>query len=315
MFGVWCLVFSAQAENFNLFVLAGQSNMQGRAHEVDYPQNVNADNRIAFIYSAPTTEGILLGFDKYFPDWNILKPQNGHFGPEVTFSRDVESAIDHVAIFKYSASGTSLYKDWGSPGMGGLLDNMFLQYVHAYKSLRLQGHEATVRGLIWVQGESDAETAEMSAQYYFRLKTLIQRFRELVGVEHLPVVIGVDEQHPFVIHNPEVLSSQLKLAFEDPCIIFVSMKELPKADETHLTVVGLEQHGHRLFLGWQNLMNRRECVDSSFGTQYLLLQRQIDQLCNMKRFLPSSLFNLLSTTIAIRDHKGRPVNSTYCRKK
>jgi hypothetical protein len=110
-----------------------------------------------------------------------------------------------------------------------------------------------------VQGESDAENKLMASQYYFRIKSIIQHFRKSQGYEHLPVVLGVDEHHPWVKANTAIVAAQKKLAIEDPCIAFTSKKELPKADVTHLTPEGLIEHGSVLYKAWRKLSLRAAC--------------------------------------------------------
>lgn len=249
-------------EPIQLFVMAGQSNMlgaKGRAEK--YPKaGSEIDRSIAFYWAIPDAHNTIAGLTRVGSDgWGTLEPQSGLFGPEVTFARAAAKDMREVGVFKYSLGSTSLYYDWGGPRMGGLYDDMVSTYAKSFFNLRKMGHPVQLRGLIWVQGESDAETAYMADQYYFRLRNLIKGFREASGYEHLPVVLGVDEQHPDVKKHPQVVEAQKKLASQDPCITFVSMIGLPKADETHLTPAGLVEHGKRLYAGWQRIVKRAEC--------------------------------------------------------
>ena len=61
--------------------------------------------------------------------WTRLKAQGGrfpkgHFGPEVTFARQLKENGFNPAIFKYSLGSTGLARDWRGPGEGGLYDQM-----------------------------------------------------------------------------------------------------------------------------------------------------------------------------------------------
>ena len=63
----------------------------------------------------------------------------------------------------------------------------------------------------------------------------------------LPVILSVDEQHPRVQLQPEVVQAQKLLADSDPSITFMSMNGLEKYDVTHLTAKGTINQGKRLF--------------------------------------------------------------------
>jgi hypothetical protein len=129
-----------------------------------------------------------------------------------------------------------------------MYDQMVKELRGAVAQLEKEGHAVNVRAFIWIQGESDAETDTMAAGYFERLKRLIKDFRENVAKHpKLPVVLGVDEQHPWVKSRPVVVESHKRLAETDGCAVFTSMIGLPKADASHLTPAGLEAHGKRLF--------------------------------------------------------------------
>jgi hypothetical protein len=261
LFLCFCLFsLAASAEPVNLFIMAGQSNMRGdKGVAAGYPKNDTLDKTIALYWKVPPVDGSLLGFGENKTEWTYMQPQEGLFGPEVSFARSAAKDMPEVGVFKYSLGGTSLYSDWGAPGARGMYDDMISAYLDSTKKLRLLGHKVRVKGFIWVQGESDAETTEMSRQYYFRLKTIIRNIRELTGIEHLPVVLSVDEQHPWMKKNDKVLRAQHRIASEDRCVIFVSMLGMQKADETHLTPAGLIVHGKRLYEAWRKLSRKPEC--------------------------------------------------------
>lgn len=75
----------------------------------------------------------------------------------------------------------------------------------------------------------------------------MQDFREnQLERPQLPVILGLDEQHYFVVDNPQVITAQEAIAAADPYIIRTSMVGLEKADYSHLTPAGLVEHGDRL---------------------------------------------------------------------
>lgn len=260
LYFVFTLVIAAafvvllQPKSVDLFVLAGQSNMQGyRGDAALYPvDRKKLDRKIGFYWVAP-------GLSSSGGEWVQLQPQvglfpRGHFGPEVTFARELAQAGLRPVIFKYSAGSTSLAESWLAPGGRGMYDDMVKELRKAIALQEKAGNKVTVRALVWIQGESDARTDEMAANYYARLESMIKDFREnVVKNPRLPVILGVDEQHPYVKEHPVVVESQKRMALLDSCEAFTSMVGLPKFDVTHLTPAGLDAHGKLLEKAYMQL--------------------------------------------------------------
>ena len=254
LFYIFIITPVLYADNIDLFILAGQSNMQGwRSDAKQYPADKKQlDSRIPFYYET-------IGYDSSQKQWGILKPQlghfqSGHFGPEITFGRALLKTGHVPAIFKYSLGGSSLKLDWKAPGQQGIYDNMVSSIKTAIQTLKAQGHAVTPRAIIWIQGESDADSVQLSTEYYWHLKKMLKHLRNSV-IRHpsTPVILSVDEQHPRVQQNPQVVDAQIQLAMEDPTISFVSMHGLEKYDVTHLTAKGTIEQGNRIFQAYQQL--------------------------------------------------------------
>lgn len=248
-----CLVlqfftFDAIAEQYDLFIMAGQSNMQGwRSDAAQYPaDNKNIDVNIPFYFKA-------IDYSSSNNSWQILKPQlghfkQGHFGPEISFARALKRSNMNPVIFKYSSGSSSIKEQWKAPGHGGQYDDMINHLKQAIQLLKKQGHAVVPRAFIWIQGESDANTLQLSQEYYWHLKKLLTHLRNnVLRQPTLPVILSVDEQHPQVKLRPQVVNSQIKLSSEDDSISFVSMQGLEKSDVTHLTAKGTIEQGKRLF--------------------------------------------------------------------
>ncbi len=236
------------ADDIDLFIMAGQSNMQGwRSDAAQYPKNgIAYDKDIPFYWEA-------VDYASSKGEWSSLEPQaghflKGHFGPEVSFARQLKRASFNPAIFKYSFGSSNLRDVWKAPGKGGLYDKMAVQLKQAIKKLKKQGHTVKIRAFIWIQGESDADTDKLANTYYNNLHTLLNHMRHnVVKNDKLPILLGVDEQHPRVKLRPLIVETQKRIAAEDSNIIFTSMMGLEKSDVTHLTAKGVIQHGKRLF--------------------------------------------------------------------
>ena len=247
--------FAIHADQIDLFIMAGQSNMQGwRSDAAEYPPDTNfQDINIPFYFEA-------LHYGSSHKQWGTLGPQighfqKGHFGPEVSFARALLRANMVPAVFKYSSGGSSIKNDWKAPGQNGLYDDMVRNLYKAIHELRNQGHIVVPRAFVWIQGESDADSPQLANEYYWRLKKLLLHLRaSVLKVPNLPVILSVDEQHPRVQIQPEIVEAQKQLASEDQSITFMSMNGLEKYDVTHLTAKGTINQGQRLFQAYKTII-------------------------------------------------------------
>ncbi|WP_372949739.1 sialate O-acetylesterase [Mariniphaga sp.] len=266
---------STGQKTLDLFILAGQSNAQGWMGDAAYyPEDgKELDDSILLNWTFVDNESS-------GGEWLTMQPQkgrfpNGHFGPEVSFARELKKVGYKPAIFKYTKGATGLARDWKAPGEGGIYDSMVTDLKTAMHELGKQGLEVELRGFIWIQGETDAGDEEAAKNYYQNLKQLISDLRNNVLHEQdLKIILGVDEQHSFVKERPVVVEAQRRLAEEDSTIEFTSMLGLPKADGTHLTPAGLVEHGKRIFesytsafpgkiLNYKNYHNYRRSIRNS----------------------------------------------------
>jgi endonuclease/exonuclease/phosphatase family metal-dependent hydrolase len=243
-------------EKLDLFIWAGQSNAQGWMGDAAYyPEEMRElDDSVLLNWTFVDNESS-------GGKWVTMQPQagrftQGHFGPEVSFGRELKKAGYNPAIFKYTKGATGLASDWKAPGEAGIYDRMTGDLKFAIQKLEEQGFKVTVRGFIWIQGETDAGDEQTANAYYHNLKLLINDLRNnLLHIPNLNIILGVDEKHPFVIERPLVVEAQRRLAEEDSTILFTSMLGLPKADATHLTPAGLVEHGNRIFEAYLKLLS------------------------------------------------------------
>ena len=241
------ITLSNFAQATSLFILGGQSNASGQGSDAAYyPHDQAADQQIQFYWVDPQLSDS--------GKWVTMQPQAGiyplgHFGPEVSLARGALKLLnnDDVAIFKFTSGNTSLYKDWQIGKVMGLFAVFTKRLDAARKELQQQhrGQAIANRCFIWLQGESDAQNDLYSRAYENSLKQLVSIIREKLGT-NIRIVLGVDEQHPWVRGNVEVVHIQKTLVAHDHNLRFVSMIGLPKADVTHLTAQGVREHGERL---------------------------------------------------------------------
>ncbi len=245
------------AATIDLHIMAGQSNMQGwRSDAKSYPADPRQfDSQIPFYFEA-------VDYSSSQRFWDNMRPQEGHFlkghfGPEVTFARSVKEFGFNPAIFKFSFGSSSIETVWKSPGQNGLYDRMIRELQLSIKLLKQMGNQVNIRSFTWIQGETDASNDQLANHYYANLKRMLHHIRHVVVRNpSLPVILGVDEQHPHVKLRPQVVQAQQRLSREDNNIAFTSMYGLEKSDATHLTARGVTQHGQRIFKAYLDLAYR-----------------------------------------------------------
>lgn len=243
----------------DLFIWAGQSNAQGWMGDASsYPeteQELDESIRLHWTFVDHHSSG---------GKWVPLQAQagrfpKGHFGPEVRFARELKKVGYNPAIFKYTKGATGLARDWKSSGEGGIYDRMIEDLKSAIKLLEEENFKVNVRGFIWIQGETDAGNENTAKEYQANLREMIHDLRRnVINESNLKIILGVDEQHPFVKERPTVVEAQKRLAADDATIAFTSMLGLPKADATHLTPEGLVAHGKRIFEAYLSLLPENE---------------------------------------------------------
>lgn len=214
---------AALAAEYHVYLLAGQSNMEGFGTTADLGPDMLAPVHGTLIYCGQTRQ------DAQQADglgvWSQLTPgfgtgfrTDGHtnfvsdrFGPELTFARRLRELQpdQRIAIIKYTKGGSSLDaragETWGTwdphdtrtiNGLTGInqYDHMLavLRRAHADHDIDNDGQPDTLipAGIIWMQGETDATQADTANAYADNLTEIIALFRAAMRDDDLPVVIG-----------------------------------------------------------------------------------------------------------------------------
>ncbi len=76
---------------------------------------------------------------------------------------------------------------------------MCRELLTAIKLLETRHFKVKVCSFTWIQGESDAQTDAMAIHYQERrLPAPRRHVREILHQPDLPIILGIDEQHPWV---------------------------------------------------------------------------------------------------------------------
>lgn len=214
----------AEAKEYELYFLGGQSNMDGYGWNRELPESLRGPAAGVMIFHGNTKpDGTAVdGRGK----WTTLQPGHGvgfesdgksvsyskHFGVELTFARRLQELRPDVsiALIKYSRGGTSIDVDaagrfgcWDPDYQGGRAEGAGVnQYDHFLATLRNalltsdidgdgQADTLIPAGIVWMQGESDAAySEEIARRYQSSLKRLMDLVRAALRQDDLPVVIG-----------------------------------------------------------------------------------------------------------------------------
>lgn len=213
-----------------VFVLAGQSNMEGQGFIKADPKRNEGKGSLEFLAKAPATAEKfkhLLGQDG---KWAVRDDVYIHYldrkgkltvgygakedriGPELGFGHVIGEAFEEpVLLIKLAWGGKSLAKDFRPPSSGGEVGPYYTEIVKRTNDVLAnlnkefpefgdRGYE--LAGFGWHQGWNDRVNQAFNDEYEKNMANFIRDIREDLGVKNLPFVIaetgmsGKDEKHP-----------------------------------------------------------------------------------------------------------------------
>ncbi len=271
-------IATARADEYRLYFLAGQSNMEGYGYNDELPERYRkiADRIMIFTGAGVGDREAGGGAGA----WDKLQPGHGtgfrsdgernrlsdRFGPELTFGwRLAELDPDaNIAIVKYSRGGSTLqlgasgYGTW-EPDFDGInqYDNALTTIRTALAARDIDGDRVVDRlrpaGIVWMQGESDAYHSQAAADAYAgNLKRMMDLLRAALRVDDLPVVIGKitdsgrADDGKLMDYIDTVQQAQLDFADKDACATVVTVTDelsYPSDDDWHYDSAGYVRLG------------------------------------------------------------------------
>jgi hypothetical protein len=255
-----------------IFLLAGQSNMDGRG---DASQLTTEDRRRL----AAVQDRVLLYYN-HFP-FQPLQPYvppahtarkfqlDTVFGPELFFGVGMAEAYPDrkILLIKRSLGGTSLYGCWNpywDLEKATLMNEekrprLFEDFISYTKEVLTDYPAGTYElgGMLWVQGETDSGVKRFgtapSLAYGDNLRALVAAVRAEMGIAELPFVM-------LQVGHGKVVEGMQTLAKEDPYVKLIPQekKEIspyyyPKYGPPvgHYTYEGMKRIGHLFFQVYQ----------------------------------------------------------------
>lgn len=212
-------------EKVRVFVLAGQSNMQGYGTVVDPENDPNSlvdiiENDSDGDWSELGTAGnwtVLDGAYLYFANQgdtirsNVTVGQGASsnlFGPELMFAHQLDAySDDPVLIIKTAWGGLNLAEDFRPPSAGGITGAYYQQMIQTVQDVtqnlgsEFPGIGITdfeISGFAWFQGWNDGASEDFLNEYESNLYHLIDDVRSDLSAPELPVVVANSGHGGFV---------------------------------------------------------------------------------------------------------------------
>ena len=271
----------AAAQTIDVYIMAGQSNMDGRGDVSDLSEGqlASLQNNTIIRYvnpgsererAVPTSNPADLdvgsnGFTALVPggfsvDLTSTRQLSPTFGPELSFGASIAEATgssNQIAIIKVSRGGTNFRNDWlVNPNVNtvddepeGFLYRALMEHVAAgLAELEADGSTAIVRGVVWHQGESDSSDTNVGL-YAGRFSDFVVGVRDEFGAD-IPFVLGElsrdrPNSGPFNDNLPNVVSSQPGLSFISSEGLTTPGSTNPDEDTTHFDANGQLELGQR----------------------------------------------------------------------
>ena len=214
------IAISQKSDQFKLFYLGGQSNMDGYGYNEELPDSLNKEFEKVWIFHGNTVKDDSVNGGLGL--WTQLKPGHGvgfssdgksnnyseRFGIELSFASKLQKLYpnEKIAIIKYSRGGTSIdslaarnFGSWEPDYRGKTGQNQYdyflttLRNALSNKDIDGNGMDDLLipGGILWMQGESDGDhSEEVASRYYSNLKRLMDLMRAALHNDDIPVVLG-----------------------------------------------------------------------------------------------------------------------------
>jgi len=249
-----------KGKKIRVFLCAGQANMEGRADgnkltAKDRQRLTAVQSRVQLAFNRQP----LRPLDIVTPAELIARiyKRDHIFGPELFFGISVAEAFpdEKFLIIKFAAGATSLHGCWnpdwqldsatllGEQNEPHLYDE-FDRYIKDVLS-DLTVNEYQVCGMLWVQGETDAQNETAALAYGQNLQNLIQRVRQDVDDAALPFLL-------FEVGKGHVVSGMQRTAQKLPGVGLIPQSPDSESPDFYQKM----RNGHYNYQGMKKLGER-----------------------------------------------------------
>lgn len=221
---------SAKKGPVKVFVLAGQSNMEGQGKIPLDPKRNDGKGSLEYMVKNPASAPRFKHLVDAAGSWVVRNDvwiwyldrkgnltvgygaKKDMIGPELEFGNVMGDFFDNqVLLIKLAWGGKSLAKDFRPPSSGGTVGPYYLEIVKQTKDMlanlkthfpEYDGRGYELAGFGWHQGWNDRVNQAFNDEYEKNMANFIRDIRKDLNAPRLPFVIaetgmsGVDETHP-----------------------------------------------------------------------------------------------------------------------
>ncbi len=235
-----------KSKTTKVFLLGGQSNMVGAGKGTDLKPPYSSPLPKIKIWQPKTKEWVPLS-------------AGTSFGPEVSFGHAMAKAFpdDDIRLVKYAASGTALYNDW-APTNGPEYRAFMATAKDALADLDASKVEYSVAGMLWLQGESDAEEKQ-GESYEKNLTAFIAHIRSIFNTPEMPFIIArVRDHYGKGAQANMVRDAQESLAKTIKSVFWFDTDDCTMLNAGHYDSAGLIVIGNRFAESYGKMLNLRQ---------------------------------------------------------
>lgn len=210
------IIGESSAAPAKVFLLAGQSNMEGYGDNSDLTGSLASPLSTVQIWKSGTSS-----FADLAPGYGVGGGSNGsgsYFGPELVFGHELAGALPgkEIVLIKYAVSATDLENDW-EPSTNGTYTAFKNTVTNALTALGTPGVDYQIEALLWSQGERDARQG-FGPNYESNLNAFIADVRLQYGSD-LPFLLSQlssGQTDLPVLGLSQVRTAQANVAGNDP---------------------------------------------------------------------------------------------------
>lgn len=268
----------APSQVLRVFLLAGQSNMEGQAVvDLDHEQYYNGgrgtlqrvmkdakDERYAHLVDK---EGMWVKRDDvvvwYRAGGERLKvgelsigyavyDGRHHFGPELQFGHVIGDHLrEPVLLIKTAWGGKSLHKDFRPPSAEGATGPFYTRMIAEYREAlgsiskhfpQFAKHQPVLTGFVWFQGWNDMVDKDATKNYADNLTDLIRDVRRDLQSPRLPVVVAETGNADSEVFRAAQKAGVTRKEFAGNALFVETRKFLRKPEDSPNT-----GHGHHWY--------------------------------------------------------------------
>jgi len=208
----------APPQPVKVFILAGQSNMQGVGRVAADPKRNGGQGSLEHLVKNPATADRFKHTIDQDGNWRVRNDvwiwylgrkgglsvgygaKQNHIGPEFQFGHVIGDHFqEQVLIIKTAWGGKSLTRDFRPPSAGGEVGPYYQEMIEHVQTVlanlknlfpNYNGQGYQIAGFGWHQGWNDGLKMSAVLEYEQNMAHLIKDLRKELGVKNLPVVIA-----------------------------------------------------------------------------------------------------------------------------